>query len=165
MRTRATVAHRIPGRARLLIAGQRGNQGFFDELSQRISAVEGVRRVRANPIAGTVVLEHDGTFEELMQRSGLHDVIEIAEGSSGPPHADAASAASVTAAYQARPLNLVSGRDLNPMFMAGAAFSLLALLQTFRGQVFVPAATAFWYAVTSFQQAGFGAQPDGLNGQ
>lgn len=146
MATRATVAHQIPGRIRLHIQAQRGNTAFFDQLSQRFSSVEGVRLARGNPTAGTFVLEYDGPLEDVIKRSGAQDILELAPAPIG------ASTRQIVQGLD-KPVNLVTGRELDPMFMAGTAFSLMALLQGLRGQIFVPAATAFWYAASTFQQS------------
>lgn len=146
MPTRATIAHQIPGRIRLLIQSQRGNAGFFDQLVHRFSEVEGVRLARGNPTAGTLVIEYEGSLHELILRSGAQEVLELAATPAG------ASARQLVQGTD-KPVNLVTGRELDPMFMAGTAFSLMALLQSLRGQVFVPAATAFWYAASTFQQS------------
>lgn len=146
MTTRAIVAHQIPGRIRLQIHAQRGNAEFFDQLSHRFSAVESVRLARGNPTAGTFVLEYDGPLEEVLQRSGARGILDLAPAPVG------ASTRQVLQGLD-KPVNLVTGRNLDPMFMAGTAFSLMALFQGLRGQVFVPAATAFWYAASTFQQS------------
>lgn len=146
MTTRAIVAHQIPGRIRLQIQSQRGNVVFFDQLSQRFSGVEGVRLARANPTAGSFVLEYEGPLEDVIARSGAQNILELA------PAPISASTRQVVQGLD-KPVNLVTGREIDPMFMAGTAFSLMTLLQGLRGKVLVPAATAFWYATTIFQQS------------
>jgi len=50
-----------------------------------------------------------------------------------------------------RPFRLVSGREINPMFMVGSALAIVGLVQTFRGKIVVPSVTAFWYALEAFR--------------
>jgi hypothetical protein len=49
------------------------------------------------------------------------------------------------------PFRLVSGRELNPMQMAGVLFGALGVAQALRGKIAVPALSAFWYAVNAFR--------------
>lgn len=148
MRIHATVAHQIPGRIRVLIPSHRGDAAFFDQLSEHFNRIEGVRRARGNPIAATFVVEYDGSLDDLLTRSGARDMLEL-----GPSPGPSATRFGLPSPVRAGPVNLVSGRDLNPMFMAGTGFGAMGLLQTMRGQVLVPAATAFWYAVSAFRQS------------
>lgn len=145
MSVKAVVAHQIPGRVRLSIAERRGDDDYFATLSERFSHLDGVRHVKANPVAGSIALEFAGDLQDIIERvdaSGLLDV--DVDGDAG-----AALAARIR---HEPPINLVSGRDINPMFMTGVAFVALGLLQSLRGRVMVPAVTAFWYATSTFQQ-------------
>lgn len=151
MRIHATVAHQIPGRIRVLIPSHRGDAAFFDQLSEHFAGIEGVRRARSNPTAATFVVEYDGSLDDLLTRSGARDMLDL-----GPSPAGSATRFGLPLPTRTKPVNLVSGRDLDPMFMAGTGFGAMALLQSMRGQVFVPAATAFWYAVSIFQQSRLG---------
>jgi hypothetical protein len=144
MSARAIVAHQMPGRVRFSVPDKRGDVDYFQRLSRRFSGIDSVHRVKANPLAGSIVLEFAGALEALLLRLAAPDLFELAESLVGndnlapPPY----------------PIQLVSGRDINPMFMAGVGFAVLGLLQGFRGRVMVPAVTAFWYATSTFQQAG-----------
>jgi len=51
------------------------------------------------------------------------------------------------------PFNLVSGREITPMFMAGTLLAALGAAQTLRGKFLAPAVTVFWYAIQAFRQA------------
>jgi hypothetical protein len=51
-------------------------------------------------------------------------------------------------------LNLVSGRDINVMFMLGALMVAVGIVQIYRGRILVPAISAFWYAVNAFRESG-----------
>lgn len=146
MSTRAVVVHRLPGRVRLSIPEKRGDGEYFKTLSRRLSGVEGVLGVKANALAGSIVLQFSGVLQEVLRRAGapaLFDLDGAAQGAQAAPSA---------LAWQ--PIHLVSGREITPMFMAGVLFSAIGLLQSFRGRLMVPAATAFWYATSTFQQAG-----------
>ncbi|MDC8756526.1 HMA2 domain-containing protein [Janthinobacterium fluminis] len=143
MSTNAVVVHQLPGRVRLSIPEKRGDDDYFRLLSRRFSGLEGVRNVKTNALAGSIVLEFNGHLQEVLRRAGAPALFDL-DGAAG----------GMRPALPARPLNLVTGRELNPMFMAGVLFSAVGLLQSIRGRLMVPAVTAFWYATSTFQQAG-----------
>ncbi len=146
MNPRASIAHHIPGRVRFAIVERRGDEQFFAMLSQRLSGIAHVHAVRSNAIAGSIVIEYSGALDELLQGAKVGEVLDLPERlGSAEVAADPADAKGG--------INLVSGVDLNPMYMAGVAFGMLAVVQALRGHVGVPAASAFWYAVATFQQA------------
>lgn len=142
--THALVAHQIPGRVRIAIAARRGDSAYFRQLAQRYAGLPNVQRVRINPAAASLALEYSGSLDELLQQAD--DLFALGDAGQQQRQAGAPAA-------QPLPFNLVSGRELNPMFMAGAAFALIGLVQCLRGQFMVPAATAFWYATSTLQQA------------
>jgi hypothetical protein len=140
------IAHRTVGRVRLQVLEHRGDREFFDHLSQQIANSGLVQKVRANPITGSIVLEFDDPTEDLLAKLAAVVPIEFAaEGVANPTRLPAAVANSR--------FKLVSGRDINPMLMAGTFFSAVSVLQTLRGKVLVPALSASWYAINAFRLA------------
>lgn len=147
MNPAAAIAHSMPGRVRLAIPARRGDSAYFAGLVRRFSAQDSVRHVKANPIAGSLLLEFSGSLGDLMRQAGAAELFDIGAGWPGGGRPDAAS-------RLLQPIQLVSGRDINPTYMAGVLFTLVGLLQSIRGRLMVPAVTAFWYATTTFKQAG-----------
>lgn len=143
----AAVVHRMPGRVRLSIPARRGDSAYFKRLTARFSAQDTVRHVKANPVAGSVLLEFSGSLAALMQRAGAAELFDFEADWPDGGGQDAAS-------RLLRPIHLVSGRDINPTYMAGVLFVVVGLLQSIRGRLMVPAITAFWYATSTFTQAG-----------
>lgn len=146
MNLRAHVAHLTEGRARIQLPGHRGDGEFFAQVVQTIEQSGLVRSVRANPVTGSVVLEFDGPPEVLLTRLQALAPIEIV-----PPVAT--RQLRFTLARATAPFKLVSGRDINPMAMAGTLFGAVGVAQTLRGRVALPALSAFWYAVNAFRMA------------
>jgi hypothetical protein len=143
----AVVVHQLPGRVRLSIPEKRGDGDYFRMLCQRLSGVDGVRSVKTNAVAGSILLQFNGVLQEVLRSAGAPGLFEL-DGA-------ASAGARVPAPARAAPtINLVSGREITPMFMAGVLFSGIGLLQSLRGRLMVPAVTAFWYATSTFQQAG-----------
>lgn len=147
MSARAVLAHQLAGRVRLSVASRRGDALYFEQLAERFAATEDVRQVKVNPVTGTMLLEFDGEFGDVMRRAGAGDLLAIDAALPGP-------ARRAMPELFARPVSLVSGRAINPMFMAGFAFAVMGVAQALRGRIAVPAATAFWYSTSTFLQAG-----------
>lgn len=145
MSARASIAHRMPGRLRLSIPARRGDDGFFAGLAAQLSGQPDVIRVRPNARAGSLLVEHGGDAEPILVWAAREHLLEL----------DPAGAPDEPAGLLSAPgpsLRLVSGREIDPMFMAGVAFLGMGLVQVVRGQVMVPAATALWYAISVFPQ-------------
>jgi hypothetical protein len=149
MKLRVQVAHQIPGRVRLLLPEHRGDSQLFARLAQELDQTRLFKNVRVNPVTGSVVLEYDGAADDLLARLAAQLPYEL-ELTTPPPPGPALAAV-------ANPLRLVSGRDVNPMVMAGTLFSALGMHQAMRGKIMVPALSAFWYAVNAFRMAREGA--------
>ena len=60
------VAHVIPGRIRLKVAKVKENPFFAEEICRRLSGVQGILQVEANPVTGSVLVLYDvGTLASL----------------------------------------------------------------------------------------------------
>jgi hypothetical protein len=155
MATNAVIAHRIPGRARLLVRDKRGDTEYFSDLSQRLGAFEGVQRAKTNPTTGSVTLEFIGDLETLLKRAEDTDLLSMTE--SVLPERPAGTSRESRSPPQLRPMgfpiNLVSGRDVNRMFMVGSVLLVIGVIQTIRGEWFPPAVSVFWMAATAFRMA------------
>jgi hypothetical protein len=146
MTLRAQVAHFTEGRVRIQLPEQRGDRELFDYIVQLIEQSGLVRSARANPVTGSIVLEFDGRPEDLLAK--LQALVPIAI---VPPQA-ARQLRSPLAGATA-PFKLVSGRDINPMVMAGTLFGAVGVVQTLRGRLLLPALSAFWIAANAFRIA------------
>lgn len=152
MAIHAVVVHRIPGRVRLHIQDRRGNADYFSNLSENLARFENVRNVRANPVTGSVALEFAGSLDEVLRRAEEDDLLTIAEVATTDKNPFAAAGLNAFSAA-VPPVNLVSGRDMNRMFMLGLMLLAVSLIQAFRGQWFPPALSVFWYAWEAFSIA------------
>jgi hypothetical protein len=60
------VVHALPGRVRVKMARLKENPVLVREVQERLSAVQGIQRVEANPITGSVLISYDrAAFESL----------------------------------------------------------------------------------------------------
>ena len=153
MSTAALIAHHTPGRVRLEVPSRRGDQAFFADLSERVAGGHGASRVRANPLTASVVVEYAGQFDALL--SVLRDA-ELAVAATAPDASRARPSpmAGFASALQALARQPRAGQPpADPMLLAGAAFGMIGLVQTARGQIMLPALSAFWYAVSALRLA------------
>lgn len=142
-----TLVHRLPGRVRLRIAGKRGNTDYFKKLSQECGRLEMVSRVKANSDTGSLVVEFTDTIEHLLEQMQNFDLdIENAQTGNG-------IRMPLSSSEELPSLNLVTGRDINLMFMAGSVFAVLGIVQAARGNILAPSLTLLWYAVDAYRHS------------
>ncbi len=130
----ATVVHMLPGRIRLRFASRRGDAAFFEGLVRDLSAHPLVDRVRANPLTGSLLLEHSAGPAELAsfaEHSGLPVALEAP--SPGP----------------AAPSRARRRGRLRAMRLSGpaATLSALGLYQATRGRLLGSGGELFWHAL------------------
>jgi hypothetical protein len=142
--TGALIVHQLPGRMRIRIPAMRGNPEYFSDLASKLGNMAGIAAVKANPATGSIVMQFSGNPESILEHLRELDLDPAIK----HHDSDAASGSAI------RPFRLVTGRDINPMFMAGLALAMVGLVQTYRGKVAVPSITAFWYAVEAFRASG-----------
>jgi hypothetical protein len=147
MAASAVIVHRIPGRARLLLRERRGDPAYFSELSESIRRFENVQSARSNPTTGSITLEFIGDLETLLKQAEESDLFTITE--SVLPQRRASSLVGA----RAYSINLVSGREVNRMFMVGSVLVVVGVIQTIRGEWFPPAVSVFWMAAQAFRMA------------
>ncbi len=70
-RSEANVTHRLPGRTRLRIPARRGDDAFFARMIEQARALPAVLAARANPVTGSLLLEHEGEIETVAWELGL----------------------------------------------------------------------------------------------
>ena len=136
------VAHRTPGRVRLLAPAieQRPVEGR--RLAETASAIPGVTKAEARSTTGSLVIFHTGEWEEIAGQLGAAlggEISEFENGEFGGIHAMDATAGVVEALERAASRAFGRRTDLSEL----AFLSLLtaAAVQVARGEIFGPAAT------------------------
>lgn len=148
MANSAMLVHQIPGRIRLRVQDMRGDADYFSALSNEFSGLDVVQNVKVNPSTGSIVIEFSDSLEHLIRTIRLHGLViekQQMEHSERPRH--------VPRNADMAPLNLVSGRDINGMFMLSALMLAIGGVQIYRRRILIPATTAFWYALTAFRES------------
>lgn len=142
--THGIVVHQLAGRLRLKIPDMRGKPAYFSALTEKLRDIDAVQDLAANSMTGSIVIRFQGAADPLLNRI-RERVPELRIESNT---SKAATSSSI------RPVRIITGRDINPMFLVGSAMVILGLVQVFRGQIAVPSVTAFWYARKAFRASG-----------
>lgn len=149
MAATAIVAHRIPGRVRLLIHEKRGDHAYFSRLSEKLSRLPTARATKINPERGSIVLEFAGNFLDLIDQAERQELFTI-----GKKQEDFSFFKPPPPKQNEAPLNIVSGREIDSMFMLGTFLLGLAMLQVMKGQLLPPALSIFSRAIQAFRASG-----------
>jgi len=143
----ALIAHQIPGRIRFRLLDRRGDAAYFSALATKLGHIDAIDRVKSNPATGSVVLEYSGSLNTLIEQMQLQDVYMNIQ----------RNPSELSSPRMPRMANnsfmLVSGRDINPLFMAASLLGIIGVVQTLRGKILVPSLSAFWYAFEGFRQS------------
>jgi hypothetical protein len=150
MSVRAHVAHRSGNRVRLQLAEPHGMRDVLDRLVETLSANQLVRQVRANPLARSLVLELAGDPEELLPVLAASAALEIL-----PAPTNAPARASINNLGGTDPVRALINKlgEGDPMRLAATLFAGVGVLQTLRGEIMLPALSAFWYATMASRMA------------
>jgi hypothetical protein len=148
MTIRAQIAHELPGRVRVRLPDYRGDAAMFAQLEDALLESQLFHGVRGNPVTASLVLEFSGPKEQVLEALRAHMPVEL--DISTPP---APGRAPPSARIPTDPVRLVSGKDINAMFLAGTLFGAVGLVQAVRGRIMLPALSAFWCASNAFRLA------------
>jgi hypothetical protein len=137
----AALAHSARGRTRFRIAGKHRPEDLR-RIEERLRRAPGVETVKASPVTGTILVQH---------RAPLHDLAEYAEregifrldGGEPKPLRDAIGERFRALDGQ---ISTFSGGSLDLEALALLTLLGVGSVSLLRGQIAVPAVTAFWYA-------------------
>jgi hypothetical protein len=153
------VCHRIGGRVRVRIGERRGDGAYFERVRQALRRSDGVTRCQANPLTGTVLIEHVAPLEQVLGLAQAQELfyVDRTEPALVPGQIRAAQGLQ---RIDAELRQLTGGEgDLRTLALAGLIG--LGVVQLIRGNVLAPAVTLFWYALMTMhflqQQDGSGA--------
>lgn len=155
----AVLEHLTAERARLRLPRLRRDRDSFDRLATATAALPGVQAVEANPLTAGMLIRHDGGFDAIADAAEAAGLFRIAEAEPAPD---------MLKELRARMRGLEAGlreRSDGALDINSASFLLFAAVgavQLARGQVAMPALTAFWYAMSALRAASFDeAKPKG----
>ncbi|GBF34602.1 zinc and mercury transporting ATPase [Desulfocucumis palustris] len=70
-----TVIHSLPGRVRLNVPGLKGSSSMADTLAAGIKLIDHVRRIKANPLTGSLLVEYD--VRRLSEKKLLEKIVPV----------------------------------------------------------------------------------------
>lgn len=152
---KAHLIHRMHGRARFRIREHRNEQDYFDSLADRMRRVPGVTNVETNATTGSVLVQHDGGLNEVIEAmlddSELGKLIEFVLQS--PPVANRLRAQIVGVDGA---LHRSSGGNIDLATVASFGLLGLAGAQLFLGLQIAGAVSLTWYAAELIRRSGDG---------
>ncbi|MFO8153330.1 HMA2 domain-containing protein [Thioalkalivibrio sp.] len=144
MNDTAYLVHQAPGRLRLRVPGMRGEIPFFHDMVARISPLEDIEAVRANPDTGGVLILHRrDTQQAVLDR--VASVVNLTEEQYAPPSAFSRAASGLGKLDEVIARETKGGSSLSSVIFL--VLVGLALAQIARGQVMAPATSLIWYAL------------------
>lgn len=136
---RASLAHVLPGRIRLRLAGHRGDAAFFGRLAERLAEAPGIRAVRANPTTGSLLILHGADrMEEIARLARERGLFQI---TAAPPG---------TVRPLPRAVRRQRAAPVPPLMLTAAGLAGLGVIQTIRGRFHGNAAESLWNAYTAY---------------
>ena len=152
---KAHLIHRMHGRARFRIRGHRNDQGYFDTVADRMRRVPGVRDVDTNATTGSVLIQHEGGLDEVVEAmmgdSELGKLIEFVLQS--PPVANRLRT-EIMAMDNA--VQRFSGGNVDLKTVASFGLLGLAGAQLFLGLQIAGAVSLTWYAAELIRRSSKG---------
>lgn len=148
----AEVRHALSTRTRVAISARRGEHDYFVTVAETLGSFEGISRVTANPVTGSVLIEHAPPFQTVAAYAAERGLFQLL-----PPrtdgHTPAAQAAAGLAALDGTLKRFTEG-DLNARSVILLTLVALAAVQAARGQVLGPASTLLWAALSLVRSEG-----------
>lgn len=142
----AQVVHRVSGRMRLRISGKRDDTAYFSSLVERMSACPGVTLATANPVTGSLVIQHEVPFEMIISHAQAERLFRLVE--SLPP-AKLSNQVAQGLDETSRNLEKVSGGQVDFDGLLFVGLTGLAIHQAIAGNIMAPAVTLVWYALNA----------------
>jgi hypothetical protein len=140
----AHVSHRAPGRARIRIPAQRGQEAYFRDAAQRLLRCPGVERVEANPATAGILLVPAPGSDTLRRFAQEQNLFLLTESEAPPMTVTQELAAGFDGLN--RQLKAWSGGAVDLGALAFGALVTGAVVQWQKGHVLSSASTLLWYA-------------------
>lgn len=156
---KAHLIHRMHGRARFRIRGRRDDQHYFDSLAGQMRRVPGVRDVETNATTGSVLMQHDGNLDEVVEAmmgdSELGNMIHFVLQSAPAANRLRTEIMAMDGAVQR-----FTGGELDLGTVASFGLLGLSAVQLLLGQQLASAVSLAWYAAELIRRSSDG-QPIG----
>lgn len=148
----AEVRHALKRRTRLAVTERRGHIDYFAVVAQSLGDCSGVTAVAANPVTGTLLIEHGQPFDEIAAFAEARGLFQI-QAARADAHTPAMQAAVGLAAMDNALKRFTEG-DLNARSVILLTLIALAGVQAARGHILGPASTLLWAALSLVRSEG-----------
>ena len=140
---RAHIVHRLSDRLRLKIVEKRRDAAWFDEVAASLEQIPGVIQVESRPLSGSFLIRHepDDLLEQRLRQSGLFQFSDPT-----PPSAPVLDTLTDVVSRSDQALERRTGGRTNLRSLLILVLVALAILQTLRGRILVPAASLVIFA-------------------
>jgi hypothetical protein len=141
----AALAHSTSGRARFRIAGK-DRRKDFEDIEERLRRAPGVEKVKASPVTGTILVQHRAPLDDVARYAEREGIFRLDAGESKPLRE------AIRERFRALDgqITTLSGGTLDLEALALLTLLGVGSVSLLRGQIAVPAVTAFWYAAALF---------------
>ncbi len=140
---RAHIVHRLSDRLRLKIPAKRRDAAWFTDIAARLEQVPGITRVEISPTSGSLLIRHDpdDLLEQRLRQSGLFQITNPTP--AAPPVLDTLTdvVSRSDQALERRTGGRTNLRSLLILVLVG-----LAIVQTLRGRIMIPAISLVIFA-------------------
>ncbi len=139
----AHIVHSLPGRTRLKVPDRRGEPGYFNRLSERLSQCAGVVRVETNARTGSLLLEHTIPLAAIAAFAQSQQLFTL-----GPPEPlqrDITQSTQAGLRWLNRQFAQASEGLLNVRVALIIGLAGLIIIQVARGQILMPATNLLWF--------------------
>ncbi|MBU1190078.1 MAG: hypothetical protein KKE76_00040 [Gammaproteobacteria bacterium] len=148
----AEVRHALSKRTRLAVVERRGQADYFAAVTQTLQDCGGVTSVAANPVTGSLLIEHAQPWADIATYAEAQGLFRI-QAARAEAHTPAAQAALGLAAMDSAVKRVTEG-DLNARSVILLSLIALAAVQAARGQILGPASTLLWAALSLVRSEG-----------
>lgn len=159
-RPKGRLAHICSGRARFSFPDDKGNAAFFEDLVRRLDELPEIREATGRPVTGSLVIGFDAEPMVVLNAIAQAGLFEL---TLPPPPPNISEVVREQADGMDHFFKRQSAGVLDLQAMAFLLFAGIGVAQLARGQIGIPALTAFYYAAGVFMEAGKTkpAQPPG----
>ena len=140
MLPKATVEHVMPGRLRVRVSELRRDDSYFRSTVEKLSKSPEISALRANPVTGSIVIEHQADLPAIREIATKCEVFDLQEAPAPSParRPDGPEWRKTTANER---MAAVAGGDAASIGLMG-----LGAFQAMRGRAVGPATENFWNA-------------------
>jgi Heavy metal associated domain 2 len=154
----AHITHTSKGRVRIKIPSRKGDYPYFSGLKDKLPDLletPGIQRIEMNPTTGSILVIHELDFKatdfsivsEFLEQKGLFKL-----GFNGSPGIPVSRNIARTFQDLNQQITGFTRGEIDLRSLALIGLIGLGLYQVSRGQLMIPAVSAFWYAATLMKE-------------